>query len=127
MAKVVAPWVWFQPSGNDCIVLTIPDSYRSVKNQWETYSTICRWFNNDIVRRKIRTVNAHFCVVIFHGRYATILYFLDNVEDGGETAFPIADNSTFDDEVGAVIKELYIEYHVLPSALSSELIRHLVK
>ncbi|XP_073259502.1 transmembrane prolyl 4-hydroxylase-like isoform X1 [Porites lutea] len=32
-------------------------------------------------------------------RYATILYFLDNVEDGGETAFPIADNSTFDDEV----------------------------
>ena len=84
-------------------------------------------FNNDIVRRKIRTVNAHFCVVIFHGRYATILYFLDNVEDGGETAFPIADNSTFDDEVSAVIKELYIEYHILPSALSSELIRHLVK
>ena len=29
-----------------------------------------------------------------------MLYFLDNVEDGGETAFPIADNSTFDDEVG---------------------------
>ena len=86
-----------------------------------------RWFNNDIARRKIRTVNAHFCVVIFHGRYATILYFLDNVEDGGETAFPIADNSTFDDVVGAVIKELYIEYHILASALSSELIRHFVK
>lgn len=32
-------------------------------------------------------------------RYATVLYFLDNVEDGGETAFPIADNSTFDEEV----------------------------
>jgi len=31
-------------------------------------------------------------------RYATVLYFLDNVEDGGETAFPIADNSTFDRE-----------------------------
>ena len=29
-----------------------------------------------------------------------MLYFLDNVEDGGETAFPIADNSTFDREVG---------------------------
>ena len=85
-----------------------------------------KWFNNDIVRRKIRTVNVHFCVVIFHGRYATILYFLDNVEDGGETAFPIADNSTFDDEVGAVIKELCIEYHVLSSTLSNELIRHLV-
>lgn len=87
---------------------------------------MCRWFNNDIVRRKIRTVNVHFCVVIFHGRYATILYFLDNVEDGGETAFPIADNSTFDDEVGAVIKELCIEYHVLPLALSNEPIRHVV-
>ena len=33
-------------------------------------------------------------------RYATILYFLDNVEDGGETAFPVADNITFDKEVG---------------------------
>lgn len=74
----------------------------------------------------MRTVNVHFCFVIFHVRYATILYFLDNVEDGGETAFPIADNSTFDDEVGAVSKELSIEYHVLPSALSNELIRHLV-
>lgn len=31
-------------------------------------------------------------------RYATILYFLDNVEDGGETAFPVADNITFDKE-----------------------------
>ena len=87
---------------------------------------MCGWFNNDILRRKKkRTVNVNFCV-IFHGRYATVLYFLDNVEDGGETAFPIADNSTFDDEVGAVIKELYIEYHVLPPALSNELIRHLV-
>ena len=28
-----------------------------------------------------------------------MLYFLDNVEEGGETAFPIADNSTFDNEV----------------------------
>lgn len=30
-------------------------------------------------------------------RFATVLYFLDNVEDGGETAFPVADNITFDD------------------------------
>ena len=28
-----------------------------------------------------------------------MLYFLEDVEDGGETAFPMADNSTFDDEV----------------------------
>ncbi|KAL9950843.1 hypothetical protein ACROYT_G043408 [Oculina patagonica] len=32
-------------------------------------------------------------------RYATVLYFLDNVEEGGETAFPVADNTTFDKEV----------------------------
>lgn len=32
-------------------------------------------------------------------RFATVLYFLNNVEDGGETAFPIADNRTFDDQV----------------------------
>lgn len=32
-------------------------------------------------------------------RYATVLYFLDDVEEGGETAFPIADNSTFDNKV----------------------------
>lgn len=31
-------------------------------------------------------------------RYATVLYFLDDVEEGGETAFPIADNSTFDNK-----------------------------
>ena len=26
----------------------------------------------------------------------TILYYLNDVEDGGETAFPVADNETFD-------------------------------
>ena len=32
-------------------------------------------------------------------RYMTILYYLNNVEEGGETAFPIADNATLDMEV----------------------------
>ncbi|KXJ22138.1 transmembrane prolyl 4-hydroxylase isoform X2 [Exaiptasia diaphana] len=31
-------------------------------------------------------------------RYATILYYLNNVPEGGETAFPIADNVTYDEE-----------------------------
>lgn len=31
----------------------------------------------------------------------TVLYFLNDVEEGGETAFPIADNITYDDEVRA--------------------------
>lgn len=29
----------------------------------------------------------------------TILYYLNDVEDGGETAFPVADNETFDQMV----------------------------
>ena len=29
----------------------------------------------------------------------TILYYLNDVEDGGETAFPVADNETFDQTV----------------------------
>lgn len=28
-----------------------------------------------------------------------MLYYLNDVEDGGETAFPVADNETFDQEV----------------------------
>ena len=29
-------------------------------------------------------------------RYITILYYLNDVEEGGETAFPVADNATLD-------------------------------
>ncbi|CAH3191246.1 unnamed protein product [Porites evermanni] len=32
-------------------------------------------------------------------RYITILYFLNNVEEGGQTAFPVADNETFNHEM----------------------------
>ena len=32
-------------------------------------------------------------------RYITILYYLNDVEEGGETAFPVADNETFNQEV----------------------------
>ena len=32
-------------------------------------------------------------------RYITILYFLNEVTAGGETAFPLADNATFDKQV----------------------------
>ena len=32
-------------------------------------------------------------------RYATILYYLNDIEDGGETAFPVVDNATFDKQV----------------------------
>ncbi|PFX19856.1 Transmembrane prolyl 4-hydroxylase [Stylophora pistillata] len=31
-------------------------------------------------------------------RYITVLYFLNDVEEGGETAFPVADNATFSTE-----------------------------
>ena len=35
----------------------------------------------------------------FDSRFLTILYYLDETQDGGETAFPVADNETFSDEV----------------------------
>lgn len=36
-------------------------------------------------------------------RYITVLYFLNDVEEGGETAFPVADNATFSSEAWAKI------------------------
>lgn len=36
---------------------------------------------------------------LFLFRYITILYYLNDVEAGGETAFPVADNDTLDMEV----------------------------
>ena len=52
-------------------------------------------------------------IVLFHltGRYITILYFLNDVEEGGETAFPVADNETFSYEV-RTYKVAACRYHV---------------
>lgn len=38
-------------------------------------------------------------MLLFVYRYITILYYLNDVEEGGETAFPVADNKTFDQQV----------------------------
>ena len=35
-------------------------------------------------------------------RYITILYYLNNVEDGGETAFPVADMKDFNETVSVI-------------------------
>ncbi|XP_071953278.1 transmembrane prolyl 4-hydroxylase-like [Antedon mediterranea] len=35
-------------------------------------------------------------------RYATIMYYLNDVDEGGDTAFPVADNETFSCEVSTV-------------------------
>lgn len=32
-------------------------------------------------------------------RYITVLFYLNSVEGGGETAFPVADNRTYDEVV----------------------------
>ena len=40
-----------------------------------------------------------FNTFFFVFRYATILYYLNDIEDGGETAFPVVDNATFDKQV----------------------------
>ena len=36
---------------------------------------------------------------IFCYRYATVLYYLNDVDEGGETAFPVVDEKTFDRKV----------------------------
>jgi hypothetical protein len=36
----------------------------------------------------------------------TILYFLNDVEEGGETAFPLADNATADSAVRTIIYDI---------------------
>ena len=38
-------------------------------------------------------VDCYFIRILIICRYFTILYYLNNVEDGGETAFPVADMS----------------------------------
>ena len=35
-------------------------------------------------------------------RYITILYYLNNVEDGGETSFPVADMKDFNETVSVI-------------------------
>lgn len=37
---------------------------------------------------------------IFDYRYATVLYYLNDVKYRGETAFPVVDETTFDKQVG---------------------------
>lgn len=34
-------------------------------------------------------------------RYVTVLYYLNDVKYGGETAFPVVDKATFDKQVGS--------------------------
>jgi hypoxia-inducible factor prolyl 4-hydroxylase len=36
---------------------------------------------------------------IFITRYITVLYYLNDVEEGGETAFPVADIENFNETV----------------------------
>lgn len=41
-------------------------------------------------------VNLNLCCA---PRYITVLFYLNSVEGGGETAFPVADNRTYDEVV----------------------------
>ena len=54
--------------------------------------------------RKFNTMKKDNPFVLF--RYLTVLYFLSDVEEGGETAFPLADNETFDEDVSVGILKL---------------------
>lgn len=39
-------------------------------------------------------------------RYMTILYYLNDIEEGGETAFPMADNATLDIPVSRFLVQI---------------------
>ena len=49
----------------------------------------------------MRLVGKHCCAYcwFYSQRYITVLMFLNEPEDGGNTAFPVADNTTYSDEV----------------------------
>ena len=66
-----------------------------------------------IMYRYLRQMNSFFSC---HYRYATVLYYLNDVKYGGETAFPVVDEITFDEQVG-------LHFHLNPD-LSNLLIMH---
>lgn len=41
-------------------------------------------------------------------RYITVLFYLNSVEGGGETAFPVADNRTYDEVVRNCVQILQV-------------------
>ena len=47
-------------------------------------------------------VDCYFIRIFIICRYITILYYLNNVEDGGETAFPVADMKDFNETVSVI-------------------------
>ena len=54
--------------------------------------------------RRLSNLVLHTCnVTCFVFRFITILYYLNEVEEGGETAFLIADNTTITPKVSPFI------------------------
>lgn len=50
-------------------------------------------------------VNLNLCCT---PRYITVLFYLNSVEGGGETAFPVADNRTYDEVVRNCLQVLQV-------------------
>ena len=66
---------------------------------------------SNIMYRHLRQMN-----FIFHYRYATVLYYLNDVKYGGETAFPVVDEITFDKQVG-------LHFHLNPDLSNLSIMR----
>lgn len=60
---------------------------------------------------------------IFYYRYATVLYYLNDVKYGGETAFPVVDENTFDKQVG-LQSQCNPDFSNLPSIMHSNQTSH---
>ncbi|XP_068679514.1 transmembrane prolyl 4-hydroxylase-like isoform X2 [Montipora foliosa] len=56
----------------------------------ERTDTMCCHLLEDVKQAFLKGKGCRLC------RYITILYYLNDVEEGGETAFPVADNATLD-------------------------------
>jgi len=49
-------------------------------------------------------INGHLCYILC--RFITLMTYLNDVEEGGETAFPAADNATYDSSVSTLRSQL---------------------
>lgn len=61
------------------------------------------WSKNKLCRWDMNTQNLFqmllSCTTFKYFRYLTFIMYLNDVEEGGETAFPIADNATYHENV----------------------------
>lgn len=67
----------------------------------------CALFVRSISTYRVRRLN--LCCTF---RFITVLFYLNSVDGGGETAFPVADNRTYDEVVRKCVQRVLQKYCV---------------